>query len=166
LTFASRMRGCGLANVKSTPLGRGRSGEAAPKLGCSRRIRLSLLYSQRGRGSFVCRLQKIKKIVRMFGTTPAREILMWIGGMLVAAAIAIFGVICLVDAYLAVHDPPMRCRSSETSNQDGMTKGSNWRPPRRPFGQRRIRTTPPTSRATPSNRGRSICRSGMPSKPN
>jgi len=30
---------------------------------------------------------------------------MWIGGMLVAAAIAIFGVICLVDAYLAVHDP-------------------------------------------------------------
>jgi hypothetical protein len=66
---------------------------------------LSLLYSQRGRGSFVCRLQKIKKIVRMFGTTPAREILMWIGGMLVAAAIAIFGVICLVDAYLAVHDP-------------------------------------------------------------
>ena len=30
---------------------------------------------------------------------------MWIGGMLMAAAIAIFGVICLVDVYLAVHDP-------------------------------------------------------------
>ena len=30
---------------------------------------------------------------------------MWIGGMLVAAAIAIFGVTCLVDAYLAFHDP-------------------------------------------------------------
>jgi hypothetical protein len=41
----------------------------------------------------------------MFGTYPAREILMWIGGMLMAAAIAIFGVIFLVDAYLAVHDP-------------------------------------------------------------
>ena len=30
---------------------------------------------------------------------------MWIGGVLVAAAIAIFGVTCLVDAYLAFHDP-------------------------------------------------------------
>jgi hypothetical protein len=45
------------------------------------------------------------KAVRMFGTYPAREILMWIGGMLVAAAIAIFGVTYLVDAYLAFHDP-------------------------------------------------------------
>jgi len=30
---------------------------------------------------------------------------MWIGGMLLAAAIAIFGVTYLVDAYLAFHDP-------------------------------------------------------------
>jgi hypothetical protein len=41
----------------------------------------------------------------MFGTYPAREILMWIGGMLVAAAIAIFGVIHLVDACVDFHDP-------------------------------------------------------------
>jgi hypothetical protein len=54
-------------------------------------------------GLFICRPQK--KAVRMFGTYPAREILMWIGGMLLAAVIAIFGVTCLVDAYLAFHDP-------------------------------------------------------------
>ncbi len=41
----------------------------------------------------------------MFGTYAAREILFWIGSMLVAAAIAIFGVIYLVDAYLAFEEP-------------------------------------------------------------
>jgi hypothetical protein len=45
------------------------------------------------------------KTVRMFGTYPAREILMWIGGTLVAAALAIFGVIYLVDACVDFHDP-------------------------------------------------------------
>jgi hypothetical protein len=61
------------------------------------------------------------KKVRMFGTYPAREILMWIGGMLVAAAIAIFGVTCLVDAYLAVHDPAdaLSIQRDFKSGQDG-----------------------------------------------
>jgi hypothetical protein len=46
---------------------------------------------------------------------------MWIGGMLVAAAIAIFGVICLVDAYLAVHDPAdaLSIQRDLKSGQDG-----------------------------------------------
>ena len=81
---------------------------------------MALLCFQRGGELFICRLQKIKK-VRMFGTYPAREILMWIGGMLVAAAIAIFGVICLVDAYLAVHDPAdaLSIQRDLKSGQDG-----------------------------------------------
>jgi len=46
---------------------------------------------------------------------------MWIGGMLLAAAIAIFGVICLVDAYLAVHDPAdaLSIQRDLKSGQDG-----------------------------------------------
>jgi hypothetical protein len=80
---------------------------------------LALLCFQRGGELFICRLRKIK--ARMFGTYPAREILMWIGGMLVAAAIAIFGVICLVDAYLAVHDPAdaLSIQRDLKSGQDG-----------------------------------------------
>jgi hypothetical protein len=72
-----------------------------------------------GSFSFVA-CKKLKK-VRMFGTYPAREILMWIGGMLVAAAVAIFGVICLVDAYLAVHDPAdaLSIQRDLKSGQDG-----------------------------------------------
>jgi hypothetical protein len=64
----------------------------------------------------------------MFGTYPAREILMWIGGMLVAAAIAIFGVICLVDAYLAVHDPADALSIQRDLNQDRMAKESDGHP--------------------------------------
>jgi hypothetical protein len=77
------------------------------------------LCSQRG-GAFHLSPAKIEA-VRMFGTYPAREILMWIGGMLVAAAIAIFGVICLVDAYLAVHDPAdaLSIQRDLKSGQDG-----------------------------------------------
>jgi hypothetical protein len=72
-----------------------------------------------GSFSFVA-CEKLKK-VRMFGTYPAREILVWIGGMLIAAAIAIFGVICLVDAYLAVHDPAdaLSIQRDLKSGQDG-----------------------------------------------
>lgn len=57
----------------------------------------------------------------MFGTYPAREILMWIGGMLIAAAIAIFGVIYAVDAYLALHEPAdtFEIKGDLKSGQDG-----------------------------------------------
>jgi hypothetical protein len=41
----------------------------------------------------------------MFGEYSAREILMWIGGTLVAVMIVIFGVILVVDTYLAFRDP-------------------------------------------------------------
>ena len=41
----------------------------------------------------------------MFGDYSAREILMWIGGVLVAVVIVIFGVIMVVDTYLAFRDP-------------------------------------------------------------
>jgi len=41
----------------------------------------------------------------MSGGYPAKEILMWIGGTLVAAMIVIFGVILVVDTYLAFRDP-------------------------------------------------------------
>lgn len=45
---------------------------------------------------------------------------MWIGGMLVAAAIAICGVAYAVDAYLAFHDPAdgLATRSDLKSGQD------------------------------------------------
>lgn len=70
-------------------------------------------------GAFHLAPAKIKT-VRMFGTYPVREILFWIGGMLVAAAIAIFGVICLVDAYLAFHDPAdVTIQGDLKSGQDG-----------------------------------------------
>ena len=41
----------------------------------------------------------------MFGDYSAKEILMWIGGTLVAVMIVIFGVILVVDTYLAFRDP-------------------------------------------------------------
>ena len=41
----------------------------------------------------------------MFGDYSAKEILMWIGGTLVAAMIVVFGVILVVDTYLAFRDP-------------------------------------------------------------
>jgi hypothetical protein len=46
---------------------------------------------------------------------------MWIGGMLIAAAIAIFGVVYAVDAYLAFHEPAdaMEIRGDLKSGQDG-----------------------------------------------
>ena len=40
----------------------------------------------------------------MFGGST-KETLLWIGGMLVAAALTIFGVLFAVDNLLAVHDP-------------------------------------------------------------
>lgn len=57
----------------------------------------------------------------MFGTYPAREILTWIGGMLIAAAIAIFGVIYAVDAYLAFHKSAdtLEIKGDLKSGQDG-----------------------------------------------
>jgi hypothetical protein len=83
---------------------------------------LAPLCSPRG-GDFHLSPAKIEA-VRMFGTYPAREILMWIGGMLVAAAIAIFGVTCLVDAYLAFHDPadPLAIQRDLKSGQDSRTE--------------------------------------------
>ena len=46
---------------------------------------------------------------------------MWIGGMLIAAAIAIFGVIYAVDAYLAFHEPAdtFEIKGDLKSGQDG-----------------------------------------------
>lgn len=46
---------------------------------------------------------------------------MWIGGMLIAAAIAIFGVIYAVDAYLAFHAPAdtLEIKGDLKSGQDG-----------------------------------------------
>lgn len=41
----------------------------------------------------------------MFGEYSIKEILLWIGGTLVAAMIVMFGVIMVVDTYLAFQDP-------------------------------------------------------------
>lgn len=41
----------------------------------------------------------------MFGDYSAKEIMSWVGGMLIAVAIVIFGVIMVVDTYLAFRDP-------------------------------------------------------------
>jgi hypothetical protein len=41
----------------------------------------------------------------MSGGYSAKELLMWIGGTLVAVMIVIFGVIMVVDTYLAFRDP-------------------------------------------------------------
>ena len=41
----------------------------------------------------------------MLGST--KGLLMWIAGVLVAAVIAILGVVFAMDVYLALEDPPM-----------------------------------------------------------
>ena len=60
----------------------------------------------------------------MFGTYPAREILMWIGGVLFAAMIVIFGVIMVVDTYLAFLDPndALEQRRSLSQEQEASEK--------------------------------------------
>jgi hypothetical protein len=66
-----------------------------------------------------------EKVAVMFGDYSAKEILMWIGGMVVAAMIVIFGVIMVVDMYLAFQDPsdPMEQRRGLTREQEaGETK--------------------------------------------
>lgn len=56
---------------------------------------------QRG-GAFYFALASLKAI--MVGDS-AKEIMLWIGGLLVAGAITILGAIWAVDSYLAFHDP-------------------------------------------------------------
>jgi hypothetical protein len=60
----------------------------------------------------------------MFGEYSAREILMWIGGTLVAVMIVIFGVILVVDTYLAFRDPsdPLEQQRSLSQEQEATEK--------------------------------------------
>ncbi len=56
----------------------------------------------------------------MSGGYSAKEILTWIGGTLIVAVIVIFGVIMVVDMYLAFQDPndPLEQRRGVAQEQE------------------------------------------------